>query len=375
MVLLVRKRFFFELSLFAILLLSAAPGRAAKQAPPLQAVALASTPATAWEEPQFVRADRDGNVFFLRGPKLEVYPLSKNGQLGEPVRLEAVGPMPNFVLEAAMDSSGKNWLLLADSRVRLFKEEREQDLPKLDDQPWSVGFVRDAPIVAVIPRPLEGRKGSPPWLVQAGRDRWDAVVDFTAAYSGDPTERGRRNEIIAESAVFLTGDRQGRVWAGRRYSYRIERFSLGGRRLLKLQVGEGKVRRREKDEPVVIDLPAVDSAGLNNSGTSDERKATFRPFTGQPVVLDLTEARDGNLYLLLRTEAGGLAIDRYDASADLLERRELSLEVKDGRMTIAAGKDGLYLAAWNGATGRWRIGWDQLEPANSWSALARQSAE
>ena len=373
MVLLMRSRL--VAASVAILFLTVAPSGAAKPSPPLRPVALDTGPGTDWEESQFVRADRDGNVFFLRGPRLEIYPVDKTGRLGEPVRLEAAGPNPNFVLEAAMDPSGRNWLLLADGHLRFFPEGKEHDLPKLDDQPWSVGFVRDVPIVAVIPRPLEGRKGSPPWLLNADRNRWNTVVDFTASYAGDPTERGRRNDVVAESAVLLTGDHQGRVWTGRRYAYRIERYTLGGRRLLDLQVGDGKVRRKENDKPVVVDVPAAGTEQGNDPGTSGGRKATFRPFTGQAVILDLAEARDGNLYLLLRTETGGLAIDRYDPSADLLERRELDLAVPDGRMTLAAGKDGLYLATWSDASGRWRIGWGQLEPASSWKELSRPSAE
>ncbi len=359
---------------FLFILLVFVPGVLRARAPePLRPLALASTAALAWEDAQFVRADRDGNVFFLRGPKLEVYPLGKKGQLGAPSRLPSAGPMPNFVLEAAMSSSGTSWFLLADGRVRLFGEDKEQDLPRLEDQPWSVGFVRDAPVVALIPRPLEGRKGVPPWLVQAGRDRWDALVDFRAAYPGNPTERGRRNEIIASSAAFLAGDSRGRIWAARRYAYRIERYTLGGKRQLSIQVGDGKVRTKDKDVPVVIDVPSGNSADVSTQGVGQPRKATFRPFTGRSVVLDLAEARDGKIYFLVRTETEGLAMDRYDPTADLLERRELSLSV-EGRMTIAAGKDALYIAGWNGATGRWRVGWDQLDKSSGWNEL-QQSPE
>ena len=40
-----------------------------------------------------------------------------------------------------------------------------------------------------------------------------------------------------------------------------------------------------------------------------------------------------------------------------------------GRATLAAGKKGLYLAAWNGRGGRWMLGWDALEVA-SWTPVA-----
>ncbi len=354
-------------------LLLALPAAARTEPPtPLKPKPLSSTASTTWEEAQFVRADREGNVFFLRGSKLEVYPLTKSGQLGPPARLQATGAMPSFVLDAAMDPSGENWLLLADGHVRLFGADREKDLPALQDQPWGVGFLRGSPVLALVPRPVEGRKGNPPWLVRAGTSEWEQLVDFSAAYSGDPLELSRRNDIIGNSAVFLAGDRQGRLWTARRYAYRLEKFSEGGKRLQEIKVGDGKFQREGDDHPVPVTLPVGDSKPESDSVTRPERKGTFRPFTGRPTVLDLTEARDRNLYFLVQTQSGALAIDRYNPSADLLERRELTLSVQ-GRMTIAAGKDALYLAAWNGDAGRWRIAWDELDKAKGWSELVQSS--
>ncbi|PYQ67448.1 MAG: hypothetical protein DMF53_01700 [Acidobacteria bacterium] len=34
-----------------------------------------------------------------------------------------------------------------------------------------------------------------------------------------------------------------------------------------------------------------------------------------------------------------------------------------GRYTIASGRDGLYIAAWSGKEGRWRLSWDTLDQA------------
>ncbi len=341
---------------------------------------LAPTPmaegSVTWEGPQFVRADQDGKVYFLRGRKLEVYPLGKDGKLAPPVRLSLLAGTTDSVREAALDRSGERWLLLADGQAHLFVEGQEKELPALVDQPWSAGFVRDAPVIAVVPRPAVGRSGEIPWLVEADRDRWNSVVDLAAVYRGDPLERGRRSDVIAQAATFLFGDREGRLWTARQYAYRLEHYSRGGRRLLSLTVGGGKVSEREVAKPVEIDLREnADTPAVSNesAGGHEERKATFRPFTAMSVALDITEARDGKVYLLVRTESGGLAIDRYDPTAALLERRDLDLQV-EGRMTIAAGREALYLAAWNGTSGRWQISWDRLDESKSWREVQQDGA-
>ena len=68
------------------------------------------------------------------------------------------------------------------------------------------------------------------------------------------------------------------------------------------------------------------------------------------------------MYLFTDTADGGAALDRYDRTRAVLERVPLSLKLKD-RPSLAAGRDGLYLAAWSGIGGRWRISWDLLEQA------------
>ena len=101
-----------------------------------------------------------------------------------------------------------------------------------------------------------------------------------------------------------------------------------------------------------------------SEATRDGRteKATYFPFTGQNAILGLSQGRDGCFYFLVRTKEGGVALDRYDSGRVVLERLPLKFET-EGSLSIAAGRDALYLAAWNGRKGRWRIAWDDLEQA------------
>jgi len=80
------------------------------------------------------------------------------------------------------------------------------------------------------------------------------------------------------------------------------------------------------------------------------------------VVLDLTEGPDGRLYLLVRLPDGATALDRFDASTGRLERVTLQWKTV-GTYTVAAGRDALYIAAFRGNGGRWKLSWEALEQA------------
>ena len=96
---------------------------------------------------------------------------------------------------------------------------------------------------------------------------------------------------------------------------------------------------------------------------AEARGGKAYPFTAVQVVAALVEGADGAIYLLVNPGAGDtLALDRYDSVRGVLERAALSLK-GSGNFTLASGKDGLYLAAWNAKDGRWRIPWQDIEQA------------
>lgn len=123
-----------------------------------------------WDGSQFVRSDRAGRVFLFRGDRPEVYQVAK-GELAEPEQLLPNGEALGFVLNAVLSPTGDRWLVHAASKVRLFENGKEKPLPLLSWQPWTVGFLRDTPLVGVMPRPLPDatlqlqKLGTVPWLV------------------------------------------------------------------------------------------------------------------------------------------------------------------------------------------------------------------
>ncbi|HYX25305.1 MAG TPA: hypothetical protein VFC23_14210 [Thermoanaerobaculia bacterium] len=201
-----------------------------------------------------------------------------------------------------------------------------------------------------------------PWLLKLDGDRWSPLTRPRTLDVAGLLKTGGMNEATAESAVFLKDDRQGRLWAAHQYSYHVQRFSPGGRLLLDITVDGSKVEKKTESKGIEIKLHGA--ADNPSEATRDARKetATYFPFAAEPVILSLTEGRDGRFYFLVRTKEGGAALDRYDPERVMLERLPLQLKT-EGKFTMAAGRDAIYLAAWDGRKGRWRIRWETLEQA------------
>jgi hypothetical protein len=353
-----------RLATLALLFMVASPVWAAPVR--LEAVP-AGKEAPSWKGAQIVQADRTGNVFFLRGDTLQVYPLRKSGLFGDPVRLETTAEGAGMVRDAALSPAGDQWLILS-NRIRYFVRGQEKPVPALDWTPWSVGFLRDTPVVAVIPRPAGrvrdlDRPIDVPWFLKLGSDRWDPVTTLKSVEVAKLGQNGGMNGAIAENAVYLAGDRQGRLWAARQYAYRVQRFGSGGRPLLELDVDGGKVRQKEAGQGIDVKLTGTNINPTEATRNPRTEKATYYSFTAEAVLLDLVEGRDGRMYFLARTSEGQTVLDRYDPTRNLIERIALKIETR-GVVNMAAGRDALYIAPWNSDQGRWRIRWDSLEEAD-----------
>lgn len=319
-----------------------------------------ATSGRSWEGPQFVRADRNGRVFLLRSDKLEVYSVGKDGVAAKPLPLETSSDAIGHVLHAAMSPSGDQWLMYAEGKIRLFVDGKEKVLPPMAWQPWTVGFIRDTPVVAVMPRPLPSTVlhlqdlGDVPWLATLDNDRWSTLVEHSGLSAERAwKERSRMNEWVAEHASFMASARDGKLWVASQYGYRLRRLSPTGRTLSEILLEKGKM------EAPAQPAASREAAATMKSMEAHGGKAKFTAFTAKPVIADLVEGRDG-IYLLVHEEGGGLALDRYDAAVGHIERARLSYQ-GSGRFTLASGKDGLYIAPLDPAEGLWKISWAALE--------------
>jgi hypothetical protein len=324
-----------------------------------------SEAAPTWAAQQFVQADRAGNVYFFRSDTFAVYRLTKEKTFSEPVRLETTVDRPGTIYNAAMSLSGDRWLVQGARSARLFSEGKEQPVPPLPYKPWSVAFLRDAPLVAVVPLFIRGgsidiqKLGDAPWFLRLGRDQWDPVVTLKGVSSPELLKKNLLNQAIAENAAFMAGDRQGKLWVARQYAYHVQKMTASGRVLLDITIEGGKVRKPQDSKGIEIDFKGSTDA----TRTPRQEKGTYTAFTAPSIIEAITEGQDGRMYLFVHTADGSTALDRYDPGRAVLERIPLSLKLKDQRPSLAAGRDGLYLAAWSGDGGRWRISWDRLEQA------------
>ena len=330
----------------------------------------------AWEGNQFVTADRAGNVFFLRANTLEVYPLTRSGPLGNPRKLETASGIGGEILDAALSPDGSAWLTLGVRAVRMFEDGKERPVPPLAWKPFSVGFLRGTPLVALGAVPLATTRSAEveaiPWVQELGHDAWKTLMDREVVTFAELVRKENWfGEVLESDPVSLLGDRQGKLWVANRYAYRVRRFSPGGRLLLEIALDGGRIRKKQESQGVEVKWADPQRNPTRNpteaTHTPSQEKATFFPFTATEVVQDLVEGRDGRMYFLVVVSNGQAALDRYDPVRLVLERLPLQ-EKSSGRSTLAAGRSGLFAAPWDGRQARWMISWETLEQA-SWKEV------
>jgi hypothetical protein len=232
--------------------------------------------------------------------------------------------------------------------------------------PIDVGFLRDDPVVNAngvrLDRPPPGgATEDPPLVLRFDGRKWEPLVR-------EPMPGGLRGpepRAHESRSVHLLGDAKGTLWLANEYLYRIRRYSPSGRLLLELTLGPQKLEAR-KDAGKAQESFAMETRdrARTSGGT-----ATVRASTSRRTILALTEGRDGRLYLLAQESQGpdGLSLDRFDPLLLRMERAPLVLEA-DGYLSMAAGQDALYFAAFSAEAGPWKLDWSEIEAAD-WKEL------
>lgn len=356
----------------ALLLLGAAltlgVGAPPKPPPALRPVspeALNLPERSSWQPPVFVRADRRGAVFLLVGSDLQALPLLPNGKLGEPASHETARSPNGPPLRVALSRDG-DWLVLAPPDVRLLRAGKQKVLPNLDWLPIDVGFLRDDPVVnsngvRLTPSPRGARKEDPPLVLRFTGNVWEPFIREAIPSKLDPLEA----KVHELRSVHLLGDSRGTLWLANEYLYRVRRYNSAGRLLLELSLGPQKLDPRADAQKRQKSFERSTQGRLNGAGS----RAVAQASTSRRVILAMTEGRDGRLYLLVSEPSteGGIALDRFDPALQRIERVPLALQAS-GYLSIAAGKDGLYVAAFTPGLGPWKIDWSDLDAAH-WKPL------
>lgn|GEM_PF-1225080 len=320
-----------------------------------------------WKGHQFAVADRAGHVFFLRAETFEIYPLTKAGQLGEPVGLKKAPGLSDEIREAAISPAGDAWLLRVSKGVRLFENGKEKVVPALEWAPYAVTFRRNTPVIAVAPlpvRPLQNasKVGTLPWIQQLDDDRWSTFHERKGPTLAEMMKTENWfGKILEEDPLFLASDRRGRLWVAHRYAYKIQQFSPSGALLSEILVDQGKVRKKKQAQPIEI-KPSAGANPREATHAPSQEKGTFFPFTAEAVIQGLAEGPDSRMYFLVVPTSGGAALDRFDPVRGIVERALLHWKA-EGDISMAAGKDALYLIPTDSAKGRWRLSWESVEQA------------
>jgi hypothetical protein len=324
-----------------------------------------------WNASQFIQTDGKGNVFLMRGDNLKVYPVTKDHDLGEPEQLLLQG-IAGPLRDAALSHRG-DWALLLGRDVRLVVDGQEKPLGEV--APWfpiSVGFIRNDPTTTVTFRFDEvaagDKRGAPPVVLRAVQNGWSAEVREAEAEAHDI------NVEMAKRPGFVLTEKQDRYFLARQYAYRIELRRLGRPGPLEeLRLGKGEIqfrRQGEGDERRVV--AAAEKEGAHAHG------ASVGAFLGVPAIRGIVHGSTGQLYVLVAPEAAGggnCALDRVDWAAQQVERTQLSKSLRcDGRVSLAAGRDGLYFAPFHGQSDRYFASWSDIDAAD-WRGVAEMRFE
>lgn len=361
--------------LLALALIAASPPRTEKESVPLP-VSPAYFPAPAWEGSQFLAASKKGEIFLLNPLSLEVFP----GRTGSPApTLPRFKPLPTQASSAparraAMSRDGDDWAILEGASIRLFRAGKEVAVSAVPWNPQAIAFQGTDLVALVLPEPIQPgtwSTGNPPLLLSWDGRRWNPLAEDEALAAYDAAARFSEKQRRAAS-VFADSER--RLWVANLHRYRLRQFSPGGRLLTEIRVGRGQVQ--EVSAEVAASRKEEMQKELEAQGVpaSDIAKGTFHVNTAKSVVVAMAEGLDARMYVLAHDRAkegsgADLVLDRYDAALSTLERVRLALELP-GHLSMAAGKDGLYLAAFHaGEAGRWFLPWEALEDA-TWAPVA-----
>jgi hypothetical protein len=317
---------------------------------------------------QFLRADAKGRLYLLHGDTLEVDEIKPSGKVvprgKAPSRRATEG---DTITEAALSPDGDRWLLFdtTGDRLTLLSGDELRDLPSSGWDVSAVAYTDDGPVVAVLPAQVGGQEATapsgrpslekPPLLLRLDGQTWQVLVPGKVFETSNARAAGFQ-ALVAERSSRLAAGPKGALWVAQQDAYIVRRYSRMGVLQGSLLVGGGRVQWRDRTEEDWKRLEAAAQAGgmkLNRSHLS--RQEAVR------VVRALT-AQDNRVYLVIETTAG-LALDRWDPETQVLDRVQLAGSVGPGRLSIAAGRDGLYIAGAHLGEPVWRLDLDRLETA------------
>lgn len=321
--------------------------------------------------PQFVRATRDGGVYLLRAGTDRIG-IRKIDAAGAKSVVEVPWSSAGLVLDAAVSPSGREWLVLSGADLYKIANRKAERLPPTGWEAQSVSWRGGEPVVGVLPRLLMSQRPAgfrppavPPLILELSGERWFPLVEEARA----PRAGGGAHSAILERSTRLAPSGREQLWTSLQYAYRLARINASGRQTDRVVVELGRgAGDDELDGKARAEADAAFEARARTQGQVLEDRSAAA-FTASIAVQDLAEGRDGRLYILLGPGAGShkATLDRYDPASGKLERLPLDLDY-GGRISIAAGTGGLFLAPFESDQPVSVISWERLGSA-PWSVV------
>lgn len=333
----------------------------------LSASLLPDLPSRSWgADQQVIQADKHGRVAVLRRTTLEVYELTGSGKLLAKGRLgkdRSFSPK-GYDARAVMSPDGDEWVVYTKPNyLYIFQGDEMTAI----EAPWEVsGLAADGGDLLLALAPAEMTTTSPsmlrltalPLLQQWDGSRWSTLVE--GPFPWGPPEGVNSAEFMRSYSALLALTPEHKLWMANEFAYHLRRFSPSGALQEDLTVGGGKVVWSERTE----EEWAKAEAAAKKGGMAGWSRRSLSPVRAETALRGMTVGRDGAVYLLAETKQG-LALDRYQPYLLSLDRVLLKgIEPPPGRLTLAAGKEGLYIAGFAGRDGIWRIDSEDLEKAD-----------
>jgi len=317
---------------------------------------------------QFLDADAKGRVFLLHGDTLavdQILPSGKTVSWREPQGKEGSDAK---LSDAALSPDGSSWVLttVAGDKVSLLTQDDLRQLPTLRWWVSSLTYTTDGPVLAVLPSWQGGTDAAsraewekPPSLLRLDGQTWQtlSVQDELQLISEKPPVLPSFDQIKAERDVKLAAGRNGAFWAAQQNAYVLKHYSRQGAVEESVAVNGGRVQWKERTEADFKALEKTFGRKINRA----HKMAAVR------VVRGLT-AQANRVYQVVETPEG-VALDRWDADSQALDRLLLDgIAPGPSYLSLAVGRDGLYIAARGLGEPIWRLDWQRLEDAR-WKAV------